>query len=262
MGHGFVTAAGYVSPAGAGINAAPAVSPDTFTVQASESEGAVKLAQIWAAGTVCDAVRIRDPRIHDVAQGIRLQVGTTKYRQLLHWGTDIDLYPAQAPTVETSATGVGATGVCLMYEYMDLGGMEQSLATWEDVRPRIETLSGTEVDVTSGAAGAYGTAVAFNGTFDNIYRDRQYALIGYTVNVACLSVGIYGPSTSNFTFGVPGDPDPVYTQDWFIDMANELGRPAIPLIAGNAITSHFVKAVDTAAATAVHVSLKLALLRK
>lgn len=262
MGHGFVTAAGYVSPAGAGINAVTVASPDTFTVQDSTSEGNVSLAQIWAKGTVCDFVRVRDPRIHDVAQGIRLQVGTTALRPLLHWGTDVPLYPAQQPTVETDATGAGATGVCLMYEYFDLAGMDQSLATWDDIRPRIETLSGTEVDVTSGAAGAYGTAVAFNGTFDNIFRDRQYALLGYTVNAACLAVGIYGPSTSNFTFGVPGDPDPIFTQDWFIRMSNELGRPAIPLIAGNAITSHFVKAVDTAATTAVHVSLKLALLKK
>lgn len=262
MGHGFVTAAGYNSPAGAGTNAAVAVSPDTFTVQDSTSESNVYLAQAWAKGATTDFIRIRDPRIHDVAQGIRLQVGTTALRQLLHWGTDIPLYPAQQPTVETDVTGAGASGVCLMYEYADLAGMDQSLATWDEIRPRIDTLSGTEVDVTSGAAGAYGVAVAFNGTFDNIYRDRQYALLGYTVNVACLAIGIYGPSTSNFTFGVPGDPDPIYSQDWFIDQANELGRPAIPLIAGNAITSHFVKAVDTAAATAVHVSLKLALLKK
>lgn len=262
MGHGFVTAAGFVSPAGAGVNAAPAVSPDTFTVQDSQGEGNIYLAQAWAKGATTDAIRVRDPRIHDVGQGIRLQVGTTALRPLLQWGTDIPLYPAQQPTVETSVTGAGASGVCLMYEYADLSGMDQSLATWDEIRPRIDTLSGTEVDVISGAAGAYGTAVAFNGTFDNIFRDRTYALLGYTVNAACLAIGIYGPATSNFTFGVPGDPDPVYSQGWFIDMANQLGRPAIPVFSGNAITSHFVKAVDTAGATAVHVSLKLALLKK
>lgn len=262
MGHGFVTAAGYNSPAGAGTNAAAAVSPDTFTVQASEGEGRIVLAQAWAKGTTTDFIRVRDPRIHDNQQGIRLQVGTTALRPLLHWGTDIQLYPAQVPTVETDVTGAGASGVCLMYEYFDLAGMDQALASWDDVRPRIETLSGTEVDITSGAAGAYGTAVAFQGTFDNIYRDRLYALLGYTVNVACLDIGLYGPFSSNFVFGVPGDPDPVFTQNWFIQMSRLTGRATIPLIAGNAITATFAKAVDTAAATAVHLSLKLALLRK
>jgi hypothetical protein len=255
--------AGTVNAAGAGFNTVTASPGDSFTVAAGTNEGNISLEQIWAAGAVTDMVRVYSPRMHDNVQGIRVQVGTTKYRPLLPWDADQPLYPADTPTVQTDATGAGQTGVLLMYEYMDLPGANQRLATWEDINPRIEQLSYVEVDVTSSATvGTYGAGVAINANNDNFKANRDYAWLGYTVNAGCLGIGVIGPDTSNYRIGGAGDPDPILTKDLWRRAAMETGRAFIPIIAANNKGATLVQAVDVAASTAVHVTLALALLKQ
>lgn len=255
--------AGYVNAAGAGFNTVTAAPGDSFTVAAGTNEGAINLEQLWGAGAVCDMLRVYSPRMHDNVQGIRVQVGTTKYRPLLPWDADQPLYPADTPTFQTDATGAGATGLLALYEYLDLPGGNQRLATWDDINPRVEQLSYVEVDATGNAtAGQWGTGVAINANNDNFKANRDYAVMGYTVNAACLGVSIVGPDTSNYRIGGAGDPDPVFTKDLFRRAAMETGRPFIPIIAANNKGGTLVQIVDTAASTAVHVSLALALLKQ
>jgi hypothetical protein len=255
--------AGTFNAGGAGFNTVTPSPGDSFTVAAGQTEGVIQLEQIWAAGAVTDIVRIFSPRMHDNVQGIRVQVGATKYRQLLPWDADQPLYPADTPTVQTDATGAGQTGVLVMYEYMDLPGANQRLATWDDVNPRIEQLSYVEVDVAAAAAvGTWGAGVAINANNDNFKANRDYALIGYTVNAGCLGIRIQGPDTSNYPIGGPGDPDPIFTKDMFRRASMETGRAFVPIIAANNKGGTLVQAVDVAANTAVHVSLALALLKQ
>lgn len=254
--------AGFATAAGAGTNTVTAAPGDSFTVAAGTQEGAINLEQVWAAGAVTDFLRIYSPRMHDNTQGVRLQVGTTKYRQLLPWDLDQPLYPADTPTVQLDATGAGTGGILCMYEYLDLPGANPRLATWDDINPRVEQVSGVEVDVASGAIGAYGNGVALNGTFDNFKANRDYAWLGYTVNAACLGVAVTGPDTSNYRIGGPGDPDPLLTREVFKRASQDTGRAFIPIIAANNRGSSFVQAVDVAAATAVKVTLILALLKQ
>jgi hypothetical protein len=254
--------AGFATAAGAGINTVTAAPGDSFTVAAGTQEGAINLEQVWTAGAVTDYFRIYSPRMHDNTQGIRMQVGATKYRPMLPWDADQPMYPADTPTVQLDATGAGTGGILVMYEYLDLPGANPRLATWADVNPRIEQIMGCEVDVVSGAIGAYGNGVALNGTFDNFKANRDYAWLGYSTNVGCLGVAVVGPDTSNYRIGGPGDPDPILTRDVFKRVSEDTGRAFIPIIAANNRASSFVQAVDVAAATAVKVTLVLALLKQ
>ena len=263
MGRALQLITGTVNAAGAGYNTVTVSPGSSFAVAAGVSEGSIFLEQTWAKGATTDQVQIFSPRMHDNNVGIRLQTGTSFSRRLLPWSVDQPLYQADTPTVQTHATGAGQSGIGVIYEYLDLPGAQGRFATWEDVDARIEQVYGQEVDVTSSAAiGTYGASVALNAANDNFKANRDYALLGYTVNAACLAVAITGPDTSNYAVGGPGDPDPVWTFDFFKKASMETGRPFIPIIAANNRAATFVTAVDTAASTAVHVSLTLALLKQ
>lgn len=254
---------GTVNAGGAGYNTVTAAPGDSFAVAAGVSEGAINLEQMWGAGSVCDQLQVFSPRMHDNNVGIRVQVGTTKYRRLLPWDVDQPLYPADTPTVQTHATGAGQTGIGVLYEFLDLPGASPRLATWDDVNQRIEQVYGQQVAVTSsGTIGTYGAGVAINAATDNFKANRDYALLGYTVNAGCLAIGISGPDTSNYRLGGPGDPDPGFTFEFFKKASQDTGRAFIPIIAGNNRGATLVQAVDIAASTAVNVSLTLALLKQ
>jgi hypothetical protein len=263
MGRAIQMLTGTVNAGGAGYNTVTVSPGSSFAVAAGVSEGAIFLEQLWAKGTTTDQVQVFSPRMHDNNVGIRLQTGTTLNRRLLPWGADQQLYPADLPTVQTHATGAAQSGIGLLYEYIDLPGAQGRYATWDDVDPRIEQIYGQQVAVTSAAAiGTYGASVALNAATDNFRANRDYALLGYTVNVACLAIAVTGPDTSNYAVGGPGDPDPVWTMEYFKRASIETGRPFIPIIAANNRAATFVTAVDTAASTAVNVSLTLALLKQ
>lgn len=263
MGRAVQLITGTVNAGGAGYNTVTVSPGSSFTVAAGVSEGAVYLEQVWAKGTTTDQVQIFSPRMHDNNVGIRLQTGTTLNRRLLPWSADQVLYQADTPTVQTHATGAAQSGIGVLYEYIDLPGASGRFATWEDIDARVEQIYGQQVAITTSATiGSFGANVALNAATDNFKANRDYALLGYTVNAACLAVSITGPDTSNYAIGGPGDPDPVWTFDFFKKASIETGRPFIPIIAANNRASTFVAGVDTAASTAVNVSLTLALLKQ
>lgn len=254
---------GTVNAGGAGYNTVTASPGSSFTVAAGVTEGAINLEQVWTKGATTDQTRIFSPRMHDNNVGIQLQAGTTQNRRLLPWSVDQPLYPADTPTVQTHATAAGQSGIGVIYEYLDLPGANPRLATWDDIDPRVEQVYAQQVAVTSSATiGSYGANVALNAATDNFKANRDYALLGYTVSAACLAVSITGPDTSNYPIGGPGDPDPIWTMEFFKRASIETGRAFIPIIAANNRASTFVAAVDTAASTAVNVSLTLALLKQ
>lgn len=253
---------GFFTAAGAGAATVTPTPGDTFAVASGNNEGPIKLEQLWQSGAVGDYISVFSPRMHDNNQGIRVQSGGVKGRNLLPWGADQALYPADTPTVQAHATGVGTTGVMALYEYDDLPGASQRLATWADIRGRIEQLSTVEVDVTSSATiGSYGAGVALNGTFDNFKANRDYAWLGWTTNAIATGIAISGPDTSNYRIGGPSCNDVDHTKNMWIDASEQTGRPFIPVFAANNKGTTLVQAVDVAASTVLHVSLHLALLK-
>lgn len=245
---------------GAGPTAFTANSGDTFAVQNFEQNGPAYLDQIWADNANGGFVRVRSPRFHDVAQGIRLQVAAAKGAYpLLDSYADQALFASDVLTVEGSGGAAETDNVALLNYYTNLPGSDARVVNWSDISGRIVNLMGSEVDATSGAtAGDWGSGVAINATFDNFKANSNYALLGYTTNVACTAVGIAGADTSNFRTGGPGVLDPVVTRAWFVDQNIKTGRPYIPVFNSNNKATTLAYVAATTASTAVKVSLLFA----
>jgi hypothetical protein len=251
--------AGFFTAAGAGTNPATLVAGGTGTlaVDAFDS-GRCYIEQLWAAGATTDFVRVRSPRMHDANQGLRLMVGTTQRTNLLPWGLDAQVFSSDVPVYDIDATGAGSGLIVGTYGYDNLGQGVSTLATWEELEPRIVDVMSNSFTVTAGAIGAWGAGVALNNATDNLKADNKYALLGYGCSAAVGAFAINGTDTGNFDIAFPGDPDTRETRDYFILLAQRSGRASIPIIQANNRAGTIVKSTDAAAGTVSTVSLILA----
>lgn len=250
---------GFFTAAAAGTGVATPNGGDTFAVQNFPTSSPCYLENVWANGASTDFVRIRSPRMHDANQGIRLQLGGSANFPLLPFEVEQELYPADALTVEIDETAAATGAIALFEYYTDLPGTSARLASWAEVAPRVQNISG--VQVTAGAIAAignYGASVAINSGFDNFQAGADYALLGYTVAASRLAIAIQGQDTGNLKVGGPGSNDARVTRDWFIKVGEAIGRPCIPIIAANNKGSTNVMQADNAASAAVAVTLILA----
>lgn len=250
---------GRVTNPGAAFTALTANTGDSFTVNNFNTTAPAYLDNMWMHEATPGVFRVRSPRLHDQSQGLRMQVGDTAPRLLLPDSTEQLLYPADVLTVE--ATGGAAeteVGALLIY-YTDLPGAMARLAQWSEISNRIKNIAGVEVDVTTSAtAGQWSTGTPINATFDNLQANADYALLGYTTNVAVGAIAISGPDTSNYRIGGPGPVDAIQTREFFVTMGNASGRPYIPIINSNNRGGTSLYVADAAVSAAVHVTLTLA----
>jgi len=252
------TIAGFVTFAGAATTVVTPAPGDTFTVPSFDLSAKAYIENAWVSGGQVDFFRVRSPRLHDANQGLRVWNGLCLRRTILPWGNHEVLYPSDTPTVELDATGAGSNGIVLQYGYDDLPGVQPRLAMWADVESRIVHVMGCEVDVTSGAIGAWGNSSPLNSSFDNFEAGADYALLGYTMSVNCMAIAISGKDTGNLKIGGPGANDGFESTNYFVNWAERLGKPRIPIIAANNRGSTVLQNIDIAAATATKVSLYLA----
>ena len=252
------TVSGFFTAGAAGTNVATATPGDTFNVPSFDINNRGRLLQAYASGATTDFVRVRSPRMHDANQGLRLRVGNVLAAELLPWWVSEVIYPSDTPIVEIDATGAGTGAVLLHYEFDDLPGAAPRLANLSDIQSRVVHLMGCEVDVTSGAIGAYGNGVAINANFDNFEAGADYAWLGYTLTTGTHAIALVGKDTGNLKIGGPGNLDPRWTSDYFVYMSEQTGRACIPIIAANNKSSTLLQNVDITLNLATKVTLILA----
>jgi hypothetical protein len=251
--------AGFFTAAGAGTNLATLVAGGTGTLAVDAfSSGKCYLETLWFAGAAVDFVRVRSPRMHDANQGLRLMATPTPEASLIPYGSDIQVYSSDVPIYELDATGAG-TGVLVgTYGYDDLGSGNTTLATWDEVRPRIQDVMANQFAVTAGAIGSWGAGVPLNNATDNMKADNSYAVLGYTCSVAVAAFALNGTDTGNFDIAMPGRISPFETRNYFLEMGSWSGRACIPVIQANNRAGTIIKSTDSAAATVSQISLILA----
>jgi len=262
MPRGYQVLSGFFTAGAAGTGVATPMQGDSFQVPAINPSSQARLETLWAQGALTDFVRVRSPRMHDANQGIRLRVPAVPSAGLLPWGADQPLYPLDTPTVEIDETAAGTGAISLLYEYDDLPGVSQNLGTWDEVRPRILNIMGCDVALGAIAAiGQYSAGNAVNSLFDNFEAGYTYALLGYEMGAARMSLLVAGPDTSFIKVGGPGLANPIETRDWFVQASWQTGRAFIPLIQANNKGATNVFQTDNAASAAVNVTLILAQLK-
>jgi hypothetical protein len=250
---------GFFTAAGAGTGLAVANGGDTFAVQNFASPDTAFIDEVWANGATTDFVRVRSPRLHDANQGIRLRTAGILGVPLIPYDTNNLIYPADVLTVEIDATGAGTGAISIINYYNNIPGVAARLATWAEVGPRVDQISG--VDVALGAIpaiGSYSPGNAINSLFDNFQAGSDYALLGYLTAANRLTIAIQGQDTGNLKIGGPGIADARTTSDYFIRMSNRSGLPYIPIIAANNKGSTNVFQADNAASAATNVTLIMA----
>lgn len=253
---------GRVTNAGATPTAVTMNSGDSNTVRSTEGGGNVLLDQVWSQNAAGGIARVRSPRLHDSAQGIRLRVPPATVKPLLPMQSRQVLYSQDQLTIELTGGASETDVLALLLYYENLPGINANLGTWEQVAPRIVNYHGVECNLTTSAtAGQYGGAQTLSANFNTLKRNEMYAILGYTLDAECSVVGLTGPDIGNLRIGGPGVVDPYVTAGWFADMSQLTGKPYIPMIQSANVENTIVDIAATATAASRNVTWILAELK-
>lgn len=238
-----------------------AANGDTLTVRSLDSNQKAKMIDFGFFAAGADVGRIRSPFFHDDVNGIRSRYLAADSSGLTGFAPDQLLRGQDTLIVESSGTGAAAQVMAWILNYYDTlnGGPSQYITTAELLARTIEQVS-TEVAVTSGAAGQWGSALMSTGT-GILKANQEYAVFGFELDVACGAVGINGPDTGNFRAGGPGLLTRQFTRNWFQDLSSYSLLPTIPVINAQNASGTNIQVVHYTAATAVNVNLLLARLK-
>jgi hypothetical protein len=259
MGLALQVETGHVTNAGGTITACTvATGGDSFTPAAFATTDQAHLVGAWAANATGGVLRIRSPRLHDPAQGIRLQIPASDTVNMIPLESWQPIYPVDPMVVEMSGGASETDIVSLLYYYSNLPGVAAPLAMYSDILPRIVNLVGVEVDVTTtNSPGNYTGSRALNQDYQNLRAGESYALLGYTCLSTTLTgtLRITGPDTGKVGVGGPYSSRTDLTSSWFMELSRYLQKPTIPVIQANNAAATFLDIADVGAGAAHTVSL-------
>lgn len=258
MGKALQVVSGFATNPGATITALTPSSGDSFTVPTFDPSSKARALRVWAENAAGGIIRLRSPRLHDPAQGLRLRLPAGNQVQLVGGPEMQPLYPADPLTVEMSGGAAEVDVLSYLLYYDNLPGIDAPLVGWNEIKDRITNIAGVELNLTSGAtAGQYGGARTLNQDFQNLRAGERYALLGYTVSSAFCTLRIVGPDTGKVGVAGPGSTNTWDTATWFVDLANATGLPCIPVIQANNAGGTVIDMIDTATAVNRPVTLLL-----
>lgn len=247
---------GRVVNPGATLTALTANTGDSFTVKSFPFGDQALILDMWAQTATAGVFRIRSPRLHDVAQGIRLRTGTNAGRSLLPRILNQPLQPQDSLTVEGSGGGAETDVFGFLILYQTNALPTTRLITASEVDARTVNVFGAEVTVTSSAtAGQYGGSTALNATFDTWKRNVDYAILGIISDTAGATVGITGPDTGQTRIGAPMSTEQVQSHDYFQMLSTITGMALIPVVNAANIANTLIDCATTSAAATVNFSV-------
>lgn len=260
MGLAMQLLTGRVTNPGAALTAATMDTGDSNTVRSFPfGTSPAYIDNLWAFGATAGAIRVRSPRLHDVSQGVRLRYSASNPAPLLPDYARQLLLPQDVLIMEQSGGGAEVDMFTALAIYEDLPGVQAQLSTWDQISPRVKNLAGVECNLTTSAtAGQYGGGQALNANFDTLKRNVSYAVLGYTLDTPCCTLGIQGPDLGNLRVGGPGSTRHELTSGWFCDLSVREGKPMIPVINSANIANTIVDVATPATAAAINVTFMLA----
>lgn len=250
---------GRVTNPGSTVTALTADTGDSFTVKSFSFGDVAYIIDAWAQTATAGVLRIRSPRLHDVAQGIRLRTVQATARSLLPRQLLQPLKPQDVLAVEGSGGGAETDvfGFLVYYGSADLP--QAHLISSQEFQSRQVNVFGAEVQITSSAtAGQYGGSAALNATFDTWKRNVDYAILGIMSDTEGCTVGITGPDTGQTRIGQPMTKEPLQSHDYFVQMADALNMNLIPVINAANVANTQIDAATTSTGATVNFTVILA----
>src|SRR5579872_6528938 len=147
MGVGLEVLTGQATNPGTTITAVTANAGNSFTVRNAPDSADIELIEAWAFTTTNLLARIRSPRMHDVAQNMRLQPTASQPYPLMANESRQVLYPQDPLTVEITGGTAEVDLISLLVYYNNLPGIDARLYGWSQVAPLVESLHTVEVDL-------------------------------------------------------------------------------------------------------------------
>lgn len=253
---------GRVTNPGATFTAVTANTGNTFAIRSHPTVGSARLEEVWAQQATAGEVRVRSPRLHDDVVGIRLRSAAASVRRLLPEEAYQTLYSQDDLTVEMTGGGAEVDSIALLMYYQDLPGINARLMSWEEISGRIEAIHSFPVAVAGPAtSGDWSAGTRLDTTVDELKANRDYAVLGYTLDAECLAVAIAGTDTGNLKVGGPGPLLADETRAFFVDQGRRMGTPHIPVINAANRQGTLVHVARITAAGTVNVTFTTALLR-
>ena len=230
-----------VSITGGAWESVSPVSGDSATFFNVPQGSVAFLAEAWAVDNLHAAeVSITASRFHDQTYGIRSSVtsgaATAPINRsvcLSPIGVDQPIFPSDVLTVQVNGTASDDVIITLLIYYADLPGIHARLASPEYVKAHTKNLVGINTNLTPGD-GVPGTAVALNAADNRLHANTDYALLGYTSNLAFGSLTVQGVDTGNLKVGGPVLGLPEHDAMMYFDYAVAYhNQPLIPVINSN-----------------------------
>lgn len=221
---------GFVTAPSTTFTAWTMASGDTLAVRNTPEANPIHLVNMWADNQAAGFLRIRSALLHDNVIGITAGVVASEVYPLMPDGIGQILRPQDLLIAEQngSATAGDIESGSLFIYYENLPGADARLATWDQIRNRIESYMLVTNTLALGTAGGYSGEEAINSEVDQWKANRDYALLGYLNGVECCTLGWRGPDTSNLRIGGPGnETNRNLTRTWFVDQSIATGLPTI-----------------------------------
>lgn len=235
-----------------GLTAATAATGDSLSVRSFKPTAYARLESLAVHASAGPRLaRVISPRMHDNVTGITYQPAELPAQFLFPREVGEPLYSSDTLVVQLDAAASSDTVATLLVYYSDIDGSGADLRNWGDIRGRIRHVKVMEVAVTNSATIGAWTDTKINTTEDQLHADAEYAVLGFQTSVALATMGIKGPSTSNYRICAPGATETLDLTEYFITMSEKHGTPHIPVFKANDRNNTFIStAAPTASATA------------
>jgi hypothetical protein len=229
-----------VAISGSAWEALSPIGTDSATFYNVPQGSVAYIGEIWGTDNLhaCE-VSITASRFHDQVYGIRgsISSGATaapvnRAFNMSPIGIDQPIFPSDVLSVQVYGTASDDCVVTLLIYYMDIPGIHARLATYDYVKAHTKNLVGINTNLTPGD-GVAGTAVALNAADNRLHANTDYALLGFTSNLAFASLTIMGVDTGNLKVGGPILGDAERDGQMFLRYAQSYNAPLIPIVNSN-----------------------------
>lgn len=214
-----------------------------------------RLIQIIRRGATAGFARVRSPLFHDNIRGIMFTTGETPSLAAIPAEYAQTLVAQDTLIVEGSGGAAETDLIILSIYYSNLVGTAARLHQAGDIAGLFKSLKPITVAVTSSATIGQWVDTVITTTEDLTHANTDYAILGYTTNVALGAVAIKGADTGNLRIGGPGSINVEDTSNYFRWQSDRHGIPFIPVFNSANKGSTFVSVVDSAASTAATITL-------